>query len=262
MFDTITGKATSPTPGTSRWVSASFTVLAHLAVAFVALTALHAADQLPPAAEEVIAYVLPVPSVPAPSTPATPPPPPPPRRSAPKPVDTTAFEPVPVQRDVPVDALPSIPVPVEAPTGLRPETGLEGSLGRRVDPQLLGDVAGVEGGVSGGVAGGVLGAPVAPPPPPKLVRIGGNLAAPKLIHRVNPEYPAVAQSAQVQGMVVLEATVDPNGRVDQVNILRGHPLLQQAAIEAVKQWRYAPLMLNGKPTPFVLSVTVSFALQT
>jgi protein TonB len=94
------------------------------------------------------------------------------------------------------------------------------------------------------------------------VRVGGELKAPALIERVEPDYPLLAVRAQVQGVVILEAVVDRQGRVEDVRVLRSIPLLDQAAIAAVRQWRYSPLFLNGKPERFVLTVTVSFSLST
>jgi periplasmic protein TonB len=94
------------------------------------------------------------------------------------------------------------------------------------------------------------------------VRIGGELKAPTLVERVEPQYPAIAVRAQVQGVVILEAVVDPHGRVEDVRVLRSIPLLDKAAIAAVRQWRYSPLILNGTPERFVLTVTVNFSLST
>jgi protein TonB len=92
--------------------------------------------------------------------------------------------------------------------------------------------------------------------------VGGELKAPALVKRVEPEYPLLAVRAQVQGVVILEAVVDREGRVEDVRVLRSIPLLERAAIDAVRQWRYSPLLLNGKPERFVLTVTVSFSLST
>lgn len=108
-------------------------------------------------------------------------------------------------------------------------------------------------------------APPPPPPPPppapaKPVRIGGSIAEPKLVHRVQPEYPLIAINARKEGVVILEATVGADGAVRQVRVLRSEPLLDRAATEAVKQWRYEPLRLNGQAHPFILTVTVSFTL--
>jgi len=87
-------------------------------------------------------------------------------------------------------------------------------------------------------------------------------AAPALVERAAPEYPPIAVQARVQGVVILEAVVDLYGRVADVRVLRSIPLLDKAAITAVRQWRYSPLLLNGAPERFVLTVTVSFSLAT
>ena len=123
---------------------------------------------------------------------------------------------------------------------------------------------GVEGGVPGGVVGGIVGGlPTAPPPRrPKVVRVGGNIIAPERIRGVSPEYPALAREARVEGIVILEARVNTRGRVVDVKVLRGHPLLDEPALVAVRQWRYRPLLLNGEPTEFILTVTVNFRFKT
>jgi protein TonB len=78
---------------------------------------------------------------------------------------------------------------------------------------------------------------------------------------VEPEYPGVAVSAKVSGMVILEATVNESGAVTDLRVLRSIPLLDKAAVKAVSQWRYQPLMLNGMPVPFIVTVTVTFSLR-
>lgn len=185
--------------------------------------------------------------------PVPPPPPPPPAAKA---VD--AVEPA-----KPVSTHgPTFVAPAEIPVGIQPET-----LSEEFDGE--GGVAGgVEGGIPGGVLGGVLGGMIseAPPPPPPPApktpkRVGGDVQAPALIHRVEPEYPPVAVAAKVTGMVILEATVNEQGLVTDVKVLRSIILLDQAAIKAVKQWRYQPLILNGAPVPFILVVTLSFSLR-
>jgi protein TonB len=85
--------------------------------------------------------------------------------------------------------------------------------------------------------------------------------APALLKRVEPAYPPIAQFASIDGMVILNAIVDEHGRVQSVTVLRGHPLLGKAAMEAVRQWLYEPLRLNGTPTPFELTVSLSFHLD-
>jgi len=182
---------------------------------------------------------------------APPPPPPPPAAKAvkasnpPKPTPTTG---------------PAFIVPAEIPVGIQPETGFDpGDEG--------GVVGGVEGGIPGGVLGGLLGGMVTevmPPPPPtpqKPRRVGGDIQAPALIHRVEPAYPFAAVSGKLSGTVILEATVTETGVVSDVQVLRSIVLLDKAAIKAVKQWRYQPLILNGEPVPFILTVTVTFSLR-
>ena len=84
------------------------------------------------------------------------------------------------------------------------------------------------------------------------------MKAPALVRHVAPVYPDLAVRAQVQGVVILEALVDRDGRVEDVKVLRSIPLLDAAAVEAVRQWRYSPLLLNGRPERFIATVTVSF----
>jgi protein TonB len=118
--------------------------------------------------------------------------------------------------------------------------------------------------VVGGVMGGLLPplpAPLpAPAPAPGPVRIGGQIKAPALLHRVEPVYPDVAVLAKLTGVVVLEATVGVDGKVMAVRVLQSRGPLDRAAIDSVKQWQYSPLVLNGTPTSFVLTVTLNFSL--
>jgi protein TonB len=109
-------------------------------------------------------------------------------------------------------------------------------------------------------------APPPPPPPPgsaaaNAVRVGGNIAAPRKIKDAPPVYPAIAQSARVSGIVIVEATLGADGRVIDARVLRSIPLLDQAALDAVRQWEYTPTLLNGVPVPVIMTVTVNFTLQ-
>ena len=142
---------------------------------------------------------------------------------------------------------------MEAPTEIKPETGIVEERAASV----VGDI----GGVVGGIPGGVPEAPPPPPPPPAPVRVGGNIQPPKKVKDVDPVYPPIAQSARVQGVVILEATIGPDGRVQDVKVLRSIPLLDAAAIDAVKQWVYTPTLLNGVPVPVIMTVTVNFTLR-
>ena len=92
----------------------------------------------------------------------------------------------------------------------------------------------------------------------KAIRVGGQIRPPVRIKEVAPVYPAIAQSARVQGDVVIEATIDNEGKVADAHVVKSVPLLDQAALDAVRQWEYQPSLLNGVPTPVVMTVTVKF----
>ena len=90
--------------------------------------------------------------------------------------------------------------------------------------------------------------------------MGGNIKEPRKLKNVNPVYPDIAKQARVQGIVILECVIGSLGDVTEVRVLRGIPLLDQAAIDAVKQWVYTPTLLNGLPVPVIMTVTVNFSL--
>ena len=92
-------------------------------------------------------------------------------------------------------------------------------------------------------------------------RVGGQIRAPTQLKKVQPVYPQIAQSARVQGIVILEATIGVDGKVKDVKVLRSVPLLDQAALDAVRQWEYSPTLLNNVPTPVIMTVTVTFNLN-
>lgn len=98
------------------------------------------------------------------------------------------------------------------------------------------------------------------PKAPPAQRVGGEIQEPKKLKNVPPVYPEEAKKARVQGVVILECTISPAGKVADVRVLRGIPLLDQAAVDAVKQWEYTPTLLAGKPVPVIMTVTVNFRL--
>jgi protein TonB len=213
------------------------------AAAVIVVVPLLAADQLPEPASAVKAFFV--------EPMSAPPPPPPPPPPAPRPANAPKIPPKPITPQT-----NAFVAPVEVPQEIKPEEGLD--LG------VEGGVAGgVEGGVPGGVVGGVVGGlPDAPPPPPQqAVRVGGQIKEPKRLKYVQPGYPDIAKQARVQGVVILECTISPQGKVTDVKVLRGIPLLDQSAVEAVKQWVYTPTLLNGVPVPVIMTVTVNFKLS-
>jgi TonB family protein len=93
------------------------------------------------------------------------------------------------------------------------------------------------------------------------VRIGGNIKPPVKVKDVRPAYPPDAFASRVQGVIILEAVIDASGRVREASILRSIPMLDEAALEAVRQWEFTPTLLNGAPVPVIMTVTVNFTLQ-
>jgi periplasmic protein TonB len=123
-----------------------------------------------------------------------------------------------------------------------------------------------ESGVFGGIPGqGIMAGsgPVTPPPKPAApVRIkqGGEVTAASIITQTRPVYPSLARQARIQGTVVLHAIIDKDGQVAKLEVVSGHPLLVQSALEAVKQWRYKPTQLNGEPVEVDTTIQVTFAI--
>jgi len=123
---------------------------------------------------------------------------------------------------------------------------------------------GIEGGVEGGIRGGVWTGMVGPILNVLIgdveapVRAIGDVKAPRLVRRVDPVYPEIARQARVEGIVIIEAETDAFGRVRNARVLRSIPLLDQAALDAVRQWVYDPLVINGRPRGVVFTVTVVF----
>jgi protein TonB len=141
------------------------------------------------------------------------------------------------------------------------------------DAGIGGVVGGVPGGVPGGQMGGVLGGIIGGvagqthlPPPPKMVpkapvRVGGRVKAPRAISTPDPQYPALARGARIEGDVVIDAVIDTSGSVVEMRVVNGHPLLIQAAMNALKQWKYEPTYLNEEPISVQLFVTIRFRLS-
>jgi TonB family protein len=103
--------------------------------------------------------------------------------------------------------------------------------------------------------------PAAPPRAPQPVRVGGNISPPRKLHDVRPAYPDDALKARITGAVILETIIGVDGAVTSVKVLKGHPMLDQAAIDAVRQWRFEPTYLNGVAIPVIMTVITTFNLQ-
>src|SRR5215831_1333690 len=188
--------------------------------------------------------------------PPPPPPPPPPPAAAPvkvvKQIQTDIVNgqlrtPTKIPKKVEIIKEDEAPPPVMATTGV---------------------VGGVPGGVPGGSMGGVLGSiasagSVAALPKvatPQRVRVSSGVQSGLLVRKVQPTYPPLARQARIQGTVVLQAQISKSGDIENLQLISGHPMLAPAAIEAVKQWKYKPYLLNGEPVEVETTVQVNFSL--
>ena len=154
--------------------------------------------------------------------------------------------------------------PIEIPTEIPPPMEDIPEITSILDDNPGGLMGGVPGGLVGGVIGAIPDATPPPPPPPKKkepIRVGGNVQSSKLIQRVEPKYPELAKRARIQGIVLLQVTVGESGNVTDIKVIRGHPLLNDGAVSAVRQWKYSPTLLNGEPVPVIATVTVNFILR-
>jgi protein TonB len=152
-----------------------------------------------------------------------------------------------------VAAAPIERAPFVAPPGVTNETGGESALTSHGTRDIESNGPGV----------GAIGTPVPPPVPPPAqppVRVGGLVRPPQRIVNVTPAYPAIAREAHAQGLVIIEATIDERGNVVRTQILKSIPLLDDAALAAVRQWKFTPTLLNGVAVPIVMTVTVNFSL--
>ncbi len=126
---------------------------------------------------------------------------------------------------------------------------------------------GVPGGIPGGTPGGVIGSIISNTPsavptlaPPKVIRVSSGVSQGNLIRKTQPNYPPLARQARIQGTVLMEATISADGTIENLRVISGHPMLIAAAVEAVKQWRYRPYLLNGQPVEVQTTIQVNFNL--
>jgi protein TonB len=232
LFGTVTDP--SITFGTRKWYSVPLSFLAHaVAISILIVTPLLATGALPlPDSGPTFVHIEPPPL-----------PPPPPLRVAPP------AAPAKVSADA---------APLVAPDDITTEPDI--TPGFEVEtPAAVGVIGG-----SAIESRGVVVAPpvVSAPPPVATVRTGGNVQPPERVAYVPPVYPPLALQVRVQGLVIIEATIDTSGRVQAARVLRSDsPLLNDEALSAVRQWTYTPTRLNGVPVSVIMTVTVHFRLQ-
>ena len=217
------------------WYTLPFSFLAHtFVIAILVVVPLMATDVLPTprtALEFVTSDVTPI--VPAP--------PPPVARSEPAPPPAPHVGPV---------------APVVPPDGIAAESALIFDR----EAVATGSIDSVIGGL--GTAQNVVEAPpVVAAPPAAPIRTGGAIQPPARTKYVPPEYPEIARRSRVEGTVIIEAIIGIDGKIGEARVLRSYPLLDGAALAAVRAWEYTPTLLNGVPTPVIMTVTVRFDLN-
>jgi protein TonB len=132
---------------------------------------------------------------------------------------------------------------------------------------MAGVVGGVPGGIPGGQMGGVIGGIISSTPiaVPKVavqrVRVSQGVTQGLLVRKIQPVYPPLARQARIQGSVLLQAEISKDGSIQNLRLISGHPMLAPSAIEAVKQWKYRPYILNGEPVEVETQITVNFTLS-
>ncbi len=188
---------------------------------------------------------------------APPPPPPPPPPAA---------APVKVVKQIQTDIVNG---QLRTPTKI-PKKILENLKEDEAPPPAMattGVVGGVPGGVPGGSMGGVIGSVLSSTPTvapkiatPQRVRVSSGVQAGLLVRKVPPAYPPLARQARIQGTVLLQAQISKDGTIENLQLISGHPMLAPAAIEAVKQWKYKPYLLNGEPVEVETQIQVNFTL--
>jgi len=185
---------------------------------------------------------------------APPPPPPPP------PPPAAAIKVVKIQSEV-INGQLRTPTKIPDKVQMSKEEEAPPDLGGGVPGGVPG---GIPGGSTGGVMGGILNSANTAIPKvatPQRVRVSTGVATGLLIKKVTPNYPQLAKQARIQGTVVLQAEISKDGTIQNLQLISGHPMLAPAAIEAVRQWRYKPYLLNGEPVAVETTVQVNFSLS-
>lgn len=186
---------------------------------------------------------------------APPPPPPPP----PPPAAAQVVKVVKIQSDL-VNGQLRTPTKIPEKVQMIKEEEAPPVMGSGV---MGGVPGGVPGGSMGGVIGGIINSTAAIPrvATPQRVRVSQGVSTGLLIKKVQPNYPPLARQARIQGQVVLQAEISREGTIQNLRLISGHPMLAPSAIEAVKQWRYKPYLLNGEPVAVETQVVVNFTLS-
>ncbi len=217
---------------TRKWYTVPLSFLVHTAILAVLIAVpLIATDVLPPTPRTILEYM---------------------KAGIPPTMPPTAL--VPGARPSTTAPVNADAAPVIAPDGVGVEPGII------VDPHVASGTVDdlVRGFVGSGIVTDQPPTAIAPVEP---VRPGGVIKPPTRIRDAQPVYPPLAKSVKVQGVVIIEAIIGVDGNVENARVIRSIPLLDDAALDAVRSWVYTPTLLNGRPTPVIMTVTVQFKLQ-
>ncbi len=226
--------------GGRKWYSVPLSILAHAVVVVVLVGVTIYGNVVIPNVETIMSFAI---APPPPAMPATVVERPrPPKPGPPKPPIPTDAPPIVTKEDPTTPPEPGPPGPPGPPS----PPGPPGPPGPPAPP-------------------GPPGPPLPPPPPipeppQKPLQVGGLIQQPVRIKYVEPKYPPMAATARVEGIVILEVVIDEDGGVQNMKVLRSQPLLDEAAKSAVREWKYRPTLLNGKPHAVLMTVTVHFKL--
>ena len=216
-----------------KWYTLPLSFLVHTSVLAVLIVVPLVATDVLPHPRAIMEFVTPY-------VPVVPTPPPPSRPEAP-----------------PLAAGSTAGAPVVAPDAIGVESGVIFQPGHVETGSIDGIIGGVDvGQIAVDVPPPVAAAPASSAP----VRVGDHIKPPLRIKGAMPAYPDIARMARVQGIVIIEAVIAPDGTVEQARVLRSQPLLDEAALAAVRGWEYTPTLLNGRPTAVIMTVTVNFTL--
>lgn len=234
LFDSVVEP--SITVGAHQWYSVPLSIISHVVVVAILIIAPLTATNVLPTPQSVLVFAI------TPPPPPTPPPPLPEIRVVPP---------------TPADVAPVNPnlAPTQEPSGIAEEPPFVPAMAA---PARL-PVSNTSTALTSPSTPVSLATP--PPQPSRPIPVGGAVGEPRKLHHVPPVYPAVARAARVSGVVILEATIAKDGSVRDARILRSNAMFDQAAIDAVRQWRYTTPTLNGVPVDVTMTVTVRFTID-
>lgn len=259
MFDEVLIESAGQDRKTGGWITALISAAIHVAmIGAVVATGLHVKDDPEVIEKPMSAFIVA----------AAPPPPPPPPPASGGPATQRAQVETPRERQPETFAQPrdvprEVPVALEAPAGDTDDGGAEeggviggvkgGQRGGVVGGDIDGELGGTPGGKRGGQPGGTGDAPLP---------VGGNVKPPIAVLRVEPVYSEIARRARIQGIVIIAATIDRDGNVVDARVIKPLPYgLDEAALRAIRQWKFRPGTLNGQPVPVYYNLTVNFLMK-